>query len=248
MNSDKPNIVVGPGDDIEAAFRRAQETGCAEISLTIPMPVKQLNVDVINGEDETVIDKLRMRGTPIELIHSYLIAEDEQAQSAFRTCILEAAYERIKAAFKDSATVLFETPNKLVLDGERHYRPFDADADAIFYGIALTPKHDDDICKKGSTIGHATVHTIDINTGHREINDSAPATIIGIIDDITERIEQSVVDRSVEAVSKHGQGHFTIGIVPAMCKTNIEMISHTEIGANVDIAVYAFYVNPQVQA
>lgn len=235
---------------IEEAFRLAQEHGCTEITLKISVPLTRIKADLLadteqlpaTKEKPTTIDRLRSRGTPIELIHSYLIAEDPQAQTAFRTSVLEALYERLIDVFDTGATVRFEDINILERTANSLQRRFECDADDVFYGLALSPHHDVDLSKKGSTVGWATVHSLDIGDVRVvEISDSAQATIISSINHIVEHVEQHLVDQCVKAVSDHGQGHFTFGIIPKMCTTRVELIEHKKIATSADIAMYAFY-------
>lgn len=222
-------------NDIRAAFKRAEERGSASI------PLREQSDDVEAAP--TVIDKLRMRGTPLELIYSYLIADSGQASGAFRSCLLEAVHERLTGAFKESATVRFDASNNLEKDNDVLRKRFEAGADDIFFGLGLTPRHDDDLVKKGSTVGFATLHTVEPQDSSVNIGDDAQSTILGEIDRITEFVEQTVVDRCVQVVSKHGQGHFTIGIVPECCKASIGMTG-TAIKTSARIGIYVYFIKP----
>lgn len=72
-------------DTVEEAFKQAEQYGCA----SIPLPRE-------DATGKTTIDKLRLRGTPIELIHSYFLADQlAEANAAFRTSLLENIYERL---------------------------------------------------------------------------------------------------------------------------------------------------------
>jgi hypothetical protein len=92
---DITTIDVESEGGIAEAFEIAAKHGVAEISLKIPVP---------HGVMEThgdAIDKLRARGTPIELIGSYIVAEDwEKAHQALRCSILELTYERMAELFE----------------------------------------------------------------------------------------------------------------------------------------------------
>jgi hypothetical protein len=72
-------------ETVEEAFKQAEKYGSA----TIPLPRE-------DAAGQTTIDKLRIRGTPIELIHSYFLADQlAEANAAFRTSLLENIYERL---------------------------------------------------------------------------------------------------------------------------------------------------------
>lgn len=96
------------GRDITNAFTKAASEGQSEISLTIPIPKY--------WHKKTVLDKLRTRGTPLELIGSYLLAaQQSSADAAFRTCVLETLYEQLEQEFKP-AIVTFKNSNDLHTD------------------------------------------------------------------------------------------------------------------------------------
>jgi hypothetical protein len=91
-------------DTVVEAFQQAEKYGSA----TIPLPRE-------DAAGQTTIDKLKMRGTPIELIHSYYLADQlADANAAFRTSLLENIYERL--ALIDDLEVAFM--HKDGLDGE----------------------------------------------------------------------------------------------------------------------------------
>lgn len=83
-------------DTVKEAFAQAEKYGSA----SIPLPRE-------NAAGETTIDTLRVRGTPIELIHSYFLADKlADANAAFRTSLLENIYERL--ALIDDLAVAFK--------------------------------------------------------------------------------------------------------------------------------------------
>lgn len=91
-------------ETVEEAFKQAEKYGSA----TIPLPRE-------DAAGQTTIDKLRVRGTPIELIHSYFLADQlAEANAAFRTSLLENIYERLDLI--DDLEVMFLPKDKV--DGE----------------------------------------------------------------------------------------------------------------------------------
>lgn len=100
-------------ETVEEAFKQAEKYGSA----TIPLPRE-------DAAGQTTIDKLRVRGTPIELIHSYFLADQlAEANAAFRTSLLENIYERLDLI--EDLEVAFL--NKEVVDGDITSAKFGSD-------------------------------------------------------------------------------------------------------------------------
>lgn len=107
---------------IGEAFQLAEEQGMSHVVIRMPVPLNRVTVDrrqltlmdVLREEPQThellldggvmqevtaaqLIDKLRMRGTPIDMIDSYLLAGDVDAAGiALRSVILETVYEHLR--------------------------------------------------------------------------------------------------------------------------------------------------------
>lgn len=107
---------------IGEAFELAREQGMSHVVVRMPVPLNRVTVDrrqltlmdVLREEPQThelwlnegvmhevhaaqLLDKLRMRGTPIDMIDSYLLAgEHDAAGIALRSVILETVYEHLR--------------------------------------------------------------------------------------------------------------------------------------------------------
>lgn len=130
----KCHVDVTTGEGIDKAFKMAAKHGCAEISLKIPVP------KTIIEDRGTVIERLRTRGTPIELIDSYALAEDwDHAAQAFKCAMLELLYERLKEEF--DADVQFRAVSELhrqtAKAGTGHEEPLEI---IIETGTEIQPK------------------------------------------------------------------------------------------------------------
>lgn len=99
---------------IEKAFQHAREHGQAEITIRIPLENTQ-----------TTLDKLRTRGTPLDLIGSYLlVSQVNDAKQALRSAILEYIVERLMCQ-PEVNSVQFSTNNSLTtLMNQLNIKPF----------------------------------------------------------------------------------------------------------------------------
>jgi hypothetical protein len=69
------------------------------------------------------VNTLKMRGTPIDLIHSYFLADSPtDANAAFKTSLLENIYEKLDNEFKCDVTFCTSTlPHIKNIDGATNY-------------------------------------------------------------------------------------------------------------------------------
>jgi len=93
---------------IGEAFELAREQGMSHVVIRMPVPRNHVEVDrrqltftndiMHEVKAAQILDKLRMRGTPIDMIDSYLLAgEVDAACIALRSVILENVYEHLQA-------------------------------------------------------------------------------------------------------------------------------------------------------
>lgn len=93
METSKVHVEVTAGKGIAEAFDKAAEVGCAQIALTIPVPKSH--------QKPTAVNKLRTRGTALELLESCLLADDAPlTQQTFSAAVLEHLYERLEETYK----------------------------------------------------------------------------------------------------------------------------------------------------
>jgi hypothetical protein len=92
---------------ISEAFEIAKEQGISHVVIRMPVPLNRVKVDprqlmfmndvMHEVKAAQILDKLRMRGTPIDMIDSYLLAgEVDAACIALRSVILENVYEHLQ--------------------------------------------------------------------------------------------------------------------------------------------------------
>lgn len=222
----KVQVEVTAGKGISEAFDKAAEVGCAEISLSIPVPKSH--------QAPTALDKLRTRGTPLELISSCLVAGDpEMARQAFRTSVLEHVYERL--AEKYNATLLFEGKGVLsaMKEGEQVLvREIDATI-----GIAFTETSE-------KVVNATTAPVVKVESGERvsQVADSLQATIIGAIEAITQSVENFVETPVKRTLDRLGDGHLTFGIIPDLSAVVLDTDDkHTQVTTSGRIALYGYF-------
>lgn len=229
----KSSVEVRVGQGIDEAFKHAARHGCAEISLKIPVP------KTIIEDRGTVIERLRTRGTPIELMDSYAIAEEwDKAGQAFHCTMLELLYERLKEEF--DAEVQFTAITSLhrveAKAGTGHEEPLEI---VIETGTEIHPKiafgfdsqHDNIVSKKDMPRIHCPISKIDAGRSVAATADTAISwlstldyVVQSMIDVISGRIKQT--DQSVP-------GKCRFYIVPAL--SNV-IIGKTNVDAYVAIA------------
>jgi len=232
------SITVKPGEPLEDAFKRAQTYGCAEVLLTLPVP--PLNAD--SAEKPTTLDRLRLRGTPLELIYSYLLAGDAAVDGVFCTCLLETLHEQLTAAFADAATVRFKTVQDYRrMDATLHHEIPLSETVEIFAPLALEPTPCVITVKRGAAIGFAPLYAVDA-TSSREIADDAQAAIYGAIHELTAQAEQVVMHHSVD-LADHGPGHFIINIVASLSSAGIALRDDGKtLRTHAEFALSGYYI------
>ena len=177
---DKVTVEVNAGKEIADAFDTAAKYGCAEISLTIPIPDSR--------KKQTVFDKLRTRGTPLELIGSYILADHkEMARQILEGCVLEAIYEHLAEKF--NATCIFEKIPDEIRDEVNVFTLSEE-----IYGIPFT-KEEEELIQKHKNVVPITL--IPLGKQSIIVKDTVQATILNIINNILHTVEttiQSVID------------------------------------------------------
>ena len=224
----KVQVEVTAGKGIAEAFDKAAEVGCAEISLNIPVPKSH--------QEPTALDKLRMRGTPLELISSYLIADThDMARQAFRSCVLEHVYERL--AEKYHATVVFEGRDVLTsTDSDDLMRDTEGEI-----GIAITPENEKTIENRKTPVAPIAK----IETGERvsPVADSLQATVLGAIESISQSVETFIEMPVKRVLDRLGDGHLTFGIITDLSLVQLDTNpEHTKITTSGRIVLYAHFV------
>lgn len=209
-DSSKVNVEVTAGKGIAEAFDKAAEHGCATISLTIPVPESR--------KPTTALDRLRTRGTPLELIGSCLVAGDpEMAQQAFRSCVLEHVYERL--AEKYHATCKFEGRPALTLahtEPEVLVRPIEHAT-----GIFLTKDDDDKVSVTVDENKNAPVAKVEFEERVTAITDDTQATVLSVIEQMTQDVEKVVEEPVGLTLARLGDGHVTFGIIPDLSSVKL---------------------------
>jgi hypothetical protein len=235
------------GKAISDAFKEAEVGGQREITLRIPLP---------REKQGTLIDKLRTRGTPIELIASYLHAEDEkQALAAFHSSVLEYVYEKLAEDL--NAKVGFITRGQLTCDHDDHpdtpdtpptcddlYLPVLVEPDRTNIGIALEPAHDNIISKESTLpvpVGRLRSGAI---AGY--ICDDYNASVITLIDAVTTSIVKQITTQIEKARHIVPEGTLKIFIVPEMSASTLVIDqarrAPVRLGGETKIVACAFIV------
>lgn len=221
------------GRALTDAFDKAAEQGCAEISLTIPVP------DTL--KKATVIDKLRMRGTPLELIGSYLVAETlEDANAAYRTSVLETIFEHLKTTF--DATVSFLASSALAKEGEHLGYLLSRIKEGDLVSIALCSAHDDrvgEFSKPDDTL-FVPMAKLEVPEVTIPILDAMQAAVIHSIMAITENVEKLIRPHVERAKGKFGAGEVTFIIVPDKSGAKIHRPHEKQIHGSAHIGIMAF--------
>lgn len=215
-------VVEVDGKGIAAAFAKAAEYGCTEIAIHIPVPPQMLQ-----EEDDGTIDQLRTRGTPIELIGSYLLADQPQdANAAYRTSILEALYERLRRLPAVSTETKFLTDKALHLHSEdKLFYSLDEVKEGVqIIALGLVPESNDSIS------AHVPLYILDSGAHFNRITDDVQMSVLCTL--------QSIVDGYLNQCSKtmervlraHGAGIFTFIIIPNRTITELSMTDQSVHG------------------
>lgn len=230
-------VVEVSGKGIAEAFERAAEHGCTEISLTIPVP------DTF--KQPTVIDRLRTRGTPLELIGSYIVAEDyEGANAAFRTCVLETLYERIRDLIPGQVTVQFLLGTTCAThEGKQHYPLSKNPMDLKQIALALVPEHEDQvgIFEKPEDVLRVPVATIITPPVASAVVDSLHSSIVSNIIALTEAVLKNVQDAITRMYGKYGEeGVYKFAILPDQSTATITKQGANAIAGQARIALFGY--------
>ncbi|MGD9209121.1 MAG: hypothetical protein PVI90_00020 [Desulfobacteraceae bacterium] len=192
---DKVTVEVNAGRGIADAFDTAAKYGCTEISLTIPTPDRY--------KKQTVFDKLRTRGTPLELIGSYILADyKEMARQLLEGCILEAVYEHLAEKF--NATCVFEKAPNDVRDEISIFSLEDGTSSIPF------TKEEKELIQKYKNIAPITL--IPLKKQNVTVEDTIQASILNIINDILHTVK-TTVQSAIVTYSKQ-KNALTFSIVP----------------------------------
>jgi hypothetical protein len=214
--------MVENDDEVRSAFEKAEQQGVASIALT-----PQENIRKATG-----LDILRMRGTPIDMIHSAVAAGDnELANAMFRTCILEYVYEKIQAIWPEDV-VKFIHSKALARKDEQ----LGLEVEGPCRSIPLTPAFD---AIAFGNHGLVPVCSIDGGRIHLIIHDDGDAAVMQIIEDLSERIADNIRDGMANAgVKKSTQVFFNL--VVDISTVNIK-IDETGIDAEASIPIVAYH-------
>lgn len=220
-SKDKIQIHVEVGKGIAEAFDKAAEYGCTEIALTIPVP---------KNKNPTVLDRLRTRGTPLELIESYLLAGNEEAaQQAFRSSVLEHVYERLAEAY--NATCWFDDASKCEVQNgtQQLVRPLRSTSEGE---------------KR-----YAPVIEVHLENNVSLIADSPQATILATIERLGADVIQNVALPLAQQRAKPGRegGAITFGIFPAMSHIGLRIDPTNDRTGIRTSGCVALYVDVQPQ-
>lgn len=175
------SIVIEFRDEISVAFEQAEAQGSASVPLHKPKPHCAC----------TGLDILRQRGTPIELIHSTLVADDlTTATHVFRTVVLEYVYEKIANLYPDS-DVRFINSSQLHRQGDSN-TPEDQVGLMVSgpgRGIAFTPTFD---ATPFEDHGFIPVCAISGGRVHRDISDHGHTATMSLLETLTDNIVENV--------------------------------------------------------
>lgn len=225
-------VVEVDGKGIAAAFAKAAEHGCAEISINIPVPPQMLRED-----DDGTIDQLRTRGTPIELIGSYLLADQSQdANAAYRTSILEALYERLRKLPAVS------TETKFLTDKALHLQPDDTlcyDLNELkemgeVMPLGLTPE------SVNTPIDGAPLFILDSGDHINLITDDVQTSVLYTLQNITEWYLDRCSKTMERVLHAQGMGTFTFIIVPNRSTTELS-ITEGKVHGRALLAILGYF-------
>jgi hypothetical protein len=202
---------------IAEAFELAAKQGVAEISLRIPVP---------HGIMEThgdAIDRLRARGTPIELISSYILAEKwEDAQAAFRCSVLELIYERLIENFEADVQFLPSTNLHRQVENDTLCMIIDKEPDQKLLILGLDGAHDNIHSEPDTPRASLPLASINATPVKVDISDDINASIVGMVDRIATDI-CNVCLRSIKPATEIGgiEGKTHLYIIPDLSRVDL---------------------------
>ncbi len=208
---DISTIDVESEGGIAEAFEIAAKQGVAEINLKIPVP---------HGIMEThgdAIDRLRARGTPIELIGSYITAEKwDDVRSAFRCSVLELAYERLAEMFEADMQFLSSSNLHRQEENDTLCMIIDKDRDQTLMQFSFGPEADSIPTEADQPRAKLPVGKIESGVDDIEINDDINATVISTIDTIVTNLTNIVMERlkTVPKITYHSTAKTHLYIIP----------------------------------
>jgi len=223
---------------VQEAFKEAETNGQREVILRVPLP---------REKQGTMIDRLRTRGTPIELIASYLLAgEEEQALAAFHSSVLEYVYEKLAEDL--NANVQFITRGSLEFEPETenaHYAQIIAPRTSNI-GIALEPTQDNIFHLEGNRLA-VPMGTIVSEAFTGYICDDYNASVITLIDAVTSSIVKQITTQIEKARRIVCEGTLKIFIIPEMSTSTLTIDqprrAPIRLGGETKVAACAFIVN-----
>jgi hypothetical protein len=227
-------IDVESDGGIAEAFELAAKQGVAEISLRIPVP------HGIVEKHGDAIDKLRARGTPIELIGSYILAEDwEKAHQAFRCCILELTYERFIELFEADVQFLPSTNLHRQETSDVLCMIIEKEIDQTIMQLSFDPTADSTPTEANVPRAKLLVGKVDAYTMILDVTDDANASAIGAIDRIVTDICNIVGSRikAAQQMMDWSGAKTHLYVVPDL---SITMIDSTEKKLSAAIAICGF--------
>lgn len=205
----KVQVQVEAGKGIAEAFDIAAKHGCAEIALTIPVPNSY--------KKPTVFDKLRTRGTPLELIGSYISAGyRERARQILEGCVLEALYERLVEKY--SATCTFQNQENLTLENNIYIATLKTDRQSVALGV-----QDEEFVKNNPQKAPVEILNFKEQTG--TVTDSIQTTILTLIESTIQLIEQTVDAALTTYNTLSNTNELTFTLIPDMSIINLHTSS-----------------------
>jgi len=191
--------------------------------------------------ESTTLDRLQQRGTPIELIYSYLLAGDYlTANNAFTTSLLENLHERLTA--KPGFHVEFRAATLLEGTSSADYvRIATCPPDTTLVSLSL--EGDSPKLISGNHVAQEIPVPISvIKSPHIELSveDAVQSSILKLVDRLTEWFEQTLQERLNE-ISTGADNHTVLGIVPDLTDGTVHLSDgHTHVKGYLTIGVYAF--------
>lgn len=206
-------------NNVQEAFEEAERQGVATTKLT--------HEDAPGLPLSTGLDILRSRGTPIELIGSYILAGDwDAARAAFRTSILEYVYEKI-ATFTNAHVQFINSKNSAII---KHA--------GTIVTIGLTAEHDTHVHHGSCTPSLCMVKSGDVSEG---IHDHITATVMAIIEVITGNIIAEITTPLDKALTQHRNGTLEIRIIVNLFEYGLTADAK-EITAYANVPMIAYWL------
>jgi len=214
---DISTIDVNSSNGIAEAFEVAAKHGVAEINLKIPVPHSIMET---HGD---AIDRLRARGTPIELIGSYMKAEDwENARNAFRCATLELIYERLIENFEADVQFLPSTNLHRQVENDTLCMIIDKDRDQKVLILGLDAAHDNIHSEPSTPRASLPVASIDATPIKVDIADDINASVVSMVDRIATDIS-NICLRSIKPATEIGgiDGKTHLYIIPDLSRVDL---------------------------